>query len=177
MNTQSRYDDERLARLIQTLRPAPGDWVRRAQGIPSSSPLTDDDLAALTRRLDRDPSFRESFDSDPIATAEKAGMPALAGQLEREMQELVALAERITNDSAYRVQLADDPEAALVAAGVPGETAEPLLRAFAMPEDVLDKVPEVSAHCMEKLSPKARLVILLLGTSAVDAAIRSASRR
>jgi hypothetical protein len=176
VTTQNRYDDERLARLIQTLRPAPEGWVQRAQQIPIGPPLTDADVGELSRRLESDAGFRQRFDVDPVAAAESAGMPALATQLRRELRELVTLAERITNDDAYRAQLDEDPQAAVVAAGIPGETTEPLLRAFAVPDAVLDKVPEVSAHCMERLSPKARLVILLLGTSAVDAVIRSTSR-
>jgi hypothetical protein len=135
--------------------------------------LTDSDVAELSRRLERDAAFRKRFDVDPVEAAESAGMTALATQLRRELRELVTLAERITTDGAYLAQLEDNPQAAVVAAGIPGETTEPLLRAFALPDAVLDKVPEVSAHCMETLSPKARLVILLLGTSAVDALIRS----
>jgi hypothetical protein len=173
VTTPTRYDDERLARLLQTLRPAPNDWVERAQQIPVGPPLTDSDVAELSRMLERDAAFRERFDADPVGAAESAGMTALATQLRRELRELVSLAERITTDGAYLAQLEDDPEAAVVAAGIPGETTEPLLRAFALPDAVLDKVPEVSAHCMETLSPKARLVMLLLGTSAVDALIRS----
>jgi hypothetical protein len=176
VTTPTRYDDERLARLLQTLRPAPEDWVLRAQQIPVGPPLTDADVAQLSRQLESDPDFRRRFDTDPVAAAESAGMTALATQLRREMRELVTLAERVTNDGVYRAQLEDDPRAAVVAAGIPGETTEPLLRAFAVPDAVLDKVPEVSAHCMETLSPKARLMILLLGTSAVDAVIRSTSR-
>jgi hypothetical protein len=175
VTTPNRYDDQGLARLLQTLRPAPDDWVQRAQQIPVGPPLTDADVAELSQRLERDAGFREQFDADPVAAADDAGMPALATQLRREMRDLVTVAERITNDDAYRSQLEEDPRAAVVAAGIPCETTEPLLRAFAMPAELIDKVPEVSAHTMEKLSPKARLVILLLGTSAVGALIRSSA--
>ena len=176
MTRETRYEEERLARLLQTLRPAPQDWVTRAQQIPVGPPLTDIHVKALSRKLEIDADFRQRFDADPVAAAESAGMHGLATQLVRELRDLVTLAERITNDDAYRAVLEDDPQAAVVAAGIPGETAEPLLRAFAMPETVVDKVPEVSAHSMEALSPKARLVILLLGTTAVSAAIRSSQR-
>jgi hypothetical protein len=64
----------------------------------------------------------------------------------------------------------------LVAAGVPDETTEPVIRAFALPEELLERVPDVCAHKQEGLSLKARLVMLLLGTSALDEAIRSATR-
>jgi hypothetical protein len=176
VTTSARYDEERLARLLQTLRPAPEDWVRRAQQIPVGPPLTEADVAELSRKLESDAAFREGFDADPVAAAEAAGMTGLATQLRRELAELVTLSERITHDGAYRAQLEDDPQAAVVAAGIPGETTEPLLRALALPDAVLDKVPEVSAHCMETLSPKARLVILMLGTSAFDALVRASSR-
>jgi hypothetical protein len=154
------------------LRPAPEAWIRRAQEIPLGPALSDSDVAELARRLETDDGFRKRFDADPVAAAEFAGMSDLSAQLRREMHELVALAERITSDSAYRELLEDDPQAALVAAGIPGETAEPLLRAFALPEDVLEKV-EVCAHRSEGLSLKARLIMLLLGTSAVNEAVRT----
>jgi hypothetical protein len=172
VNNAQRYDEERLGELLQLLRPAPEAWVRRAQEIPLAEPLSDSDVGELARRLETDEGFRKRFDADPVAAAEFAGMSGLAGQLRREMQELTALAERITSDSAYREQLEEDPQAALVGAGMPGEAAEPLLRAFAMPENVLEKV-EVCAHRSEGLSLKARLIMLLLGTSAVNEAVRT----
>jgi hypothetical protein len=174
---ETRYDDERVARLLQTLRPAPEDWVDRAQQIPFAPSLTETDVARLARRLEGDGDFRKRFDADPVAAAESGGMATLATQLRRELRDLAALADRITNDSAYRTRLEGDPRAAVEQAGIPGETTEQLLRAFALPEAVLDKVPEVAAHSMETLSPKARLVILLLGTTAVNTVIRSSSQR
>jgi hypothetical protein len=172
VNSEQRYDEERLGELLQLLRPAPEAWVRRAQEIPLGPPLSGDDVAELARRLETDEGFRKRFDTDPIAAAEFAGMSDLAAQLRREMHELTALAERITSDSAYREQLEEDPQAALVAAGMPGEATEPLLRAFALPEELLEKV-EVCAHRSEGLSLKARLIMLLLGTSAVNEAVRA----
>jgi hypothetical protein len=154
------------------LRPAPEAWVRRAQEIPVAPLLSDSDVAELAGKLDTDEGFRKRFDADPVAATEFAGMSELSAQLRREMHELVAFAERITSDGAYREQLAADPYTALIAAGMPGEAAEPLLRAFDLPEDVLEKV-EVSAHRQEGLSLKARLVMLLLGTSAVNEAVRA----
>lgn len=172
MNTEQRYNEERLGELLQVLRPAPEAWLRRAQEIPLGPPLSYSAVSELARRLETDEGFRRRFDADPVAAAEIAGMSDLSAQLRREMHELVALAERITSDSAYREQLTEDPEAVLVAAGIPGETAEPLLRALALPDDVLEKV-EVCAHRSEGLSLKARLVMLLLGTSAVNEAVRA----
>ena len=175
MSTEQRYDEERLGELLQILRPAPEAWVRRAQEIPLGPPLTDSDVSELARKLETDEGFRKRFDADPVAAAEFAGMSGLAGQLKREMRDLVALAERVTSDSAYRAKLEDDPNGVLVAAGVPSESAESLLRALDLPEDLLDKL-EVVAHRAEKLSLKDRLVMLLLGTSALDEAIRAATR-
>ena len=139
--------------------------------------LTDSDLAKLGPELEIDPMFRQRFDADPIAAVEAAGMHELALRLEREMRELVALAERIANDDVYRAELDRDPVTALVAAGIPAATAEPLLQALAVPEDVLAKLPEVVAHQYEEPPLKARLLILLLGSAAVARKIRSAARR
>jgi putative modified peptide len=117
--------------------------------------------------------FRERFDSDPVAAAEETGMRELALTLKREMRDLVALAERITNDDAFRSELDADPVAALVAAGMPAGTAEPLLHALAVPDEVLTKLPDVVAHQHERVSRRARLLILLLGTTAVAEKIRT----
>ena len=116
--------------------------------------------------------FRESFDADPVAAAEAAGMRELASRLEQELRELVALAERVANDDVYRAELDRDPLAALAAAGMPAEAAEPLLQAFGMPEEVLEKLPDVVAHKHEPLGPTAQLLLLLLGTPAVTKKIR-----
>jgi putative modified peptide len=171
------YDDERLASLLRLLRPAPKAWVQKAKGIPltAGAPLTDEDLAELARKLEVDASFRELFDLDPVRAAEAAGMRRLAAQLRREILELVALAERIAQDDAYRAELAEDPLTALAAAGVPAETAEPLFRALAVPDDWLAKVPDVVAHRHRRMPLRARLVIILLSSSAVGAGLRSAA--
>lgn len=181
------YGDERLARLLRLLRPAPQGWVTKAQRIlvdmsARHQPvveerwLTDGDLAKLGRELEMDPMFRQRFDADPVAAAEEAGMHELALGLERELREVVALAERIANDDVYRAELDTDPVAALVAAGMPAATAEPLLQALAVPDDVLAKLPEVVAHQFEQQPLKARLLFLLLGSTAVAETIRSATR-
>lgn len=178
--------DGRLARLLRLLRPAPQGWVTKAQRIPldmsvrdqtavEERRLTDGDLAELGRKLESDPMFRRRFDADPVAAAEAAGMRELASGLEREMRGLVALAERIANDDVYRAELETDPVAALVAAGMPAATAEPLLQALAVPDEVLAKLPDVVAHRYEQLPLKARLLILLLGSTAVVEKTRSAA--
>lgn len=148
----------------------------RGQPVAAERRLTDSDLAELARELEIDPIFRQRFDADPVAAAEAAGMRELALGLEREMRELVALAERIASGDVYRAELDTDPVAALAAAGMPAATAEPLLQALAVQDEVLAKLPEVVAHQYEQLPLKARLLLLLLGSTAVVEKIRSATR-
>ena len=163
-------------RLLQLLRPAPHGWLTKAQRIALDiGVLTDLDVATLGRKLESDPIFRQRFDSDPVAASEELGMRGLAMRLEREMRELVALAERVANDEGFRGELDMDPEAALVAAGMPGGTAEPLLRALDVSDEVLAKLPEVVAHQHEYVPQRSRLLILLLGTSAVAERLRAKS--
>jgi putative modified peptide len=171
---------------LRLLRPVPESWIKRAQQIPldrsrrgqeaEERGLTDSDLAKLGRRLEIDPKFRQSFDADPVAASEAAGMRELALRLEQELRELVALAERVTSDDVYRAELDRDPLAALDAAGMPAATAEPLLQALGMPEEVLAKLPDVVAHKHEQLSPTTQLLLLLLGTPAVTRRIRAVTR-
>jgi hypothetical protein len=174
--TNSR-DHERLARLLRLLRPAPVGWVTRAQHIVlEMSALTDRHLIELGRKLESDPSFRKRFDADPVAAAETMGMREVALGLEREIRGLVALAERIASDNVYRAALDADPVAELRAAGMPPAAADPLLRALAIDDETLAKLPEVVAHGHEPIPRTARLLILLLGSTAVVEKIRSASR-
>jgi putative modified peptide len=180
------YGDARLARLLRLFSPVPEAWVRKAQRIPldlgvrdpaaRERSLRDGDLEELGRKLELDPTFRQRFDVDPVAAAEEAGMHELALALQREMRELVALAERIATDDAYRAELHADPVTALVAAAMPAATAEPLLQALAVPDEVLAKLPEVVAHQHEQLPRRARLLTLLLGRPALAEKIRSATR-
>src|SRR6266571_1129584 len=86
--------------------------------------------------------------------------------------QLLALAERITADSAYRDELHADPVTTLEMSGVPSDAAEPLLRALGASDKVLGKLPEVVAHQHEHQSIRSRLVILLLGSTAVVEKIR-----
>jgi hypothetical protein len=175
--------DARLAHLLGLPRPAPQGWVTKAQGIfldrglrdsaAEASGLTDRDLAELGRKLEIDPVFGRRFDADPVAAVGAAGMHELASGLEREMRELVALAERIANDDVYRAELDADPVMALVAAGLPAATAEPLLRALGVPDEVLAKLPDVVAHQSEELPLEARLLILVLERPAVAEKIRA----
>jgi putative modified peptide len=138
--------------------------------------LTNGDLVVLRRALD-DSAFRERFDADPIAAVRAAELHDLALRLASELRELVALAERIAIDDVYRAELNTDPMAALVAAGMPSTTAEPLLQALAVPEELLAKLPDVVAHLHEQPPLKAPLIITLLESTAVVEAIRSRARR
>jgi hypothetical protein len=174
------HGDVRLAHLLRLLRPAPQGWITKAQRIRDSAAeartLTDRDLAELGQKLEIDPVFRQRFDADPVAAVEAAGMHELALRLDQEMRELVALAERIASDDVYRAELDTDPVTALVATDMPAATAEPLLRALAVPDEVLAKLPDVVAHQYEELPLRARLLILLLGSPAVAEKIRAATR-
>ena len=181
------YRDERLARLLRILRPAPRDWIASAQRIffdlsipgqarAAEARLADGDLVVLRRALD-DALFRQRFDADPIAATQAAELHELAARLASEMRELVALAERIAIDDVYRAELDADPAAALVAAGMPATTAEPLLQVLAVSDDVLAKLPDVVAHQHEPPPLKARLIITLLESNAVVETIRSRARR
>jgi len=177
------HGDARLAQLLRLLRPAPQGWITKAQQIfldrslrdvgAEASGLTDRDLVELGRKLEIDTMFGQRFDVDPVAAVEAAGMHELASRLEEEMHELVALAERIANDDVYRAELDADPVTTLVAAGLPTATAEPLLRALALPDELLAKLPDVVAHQSEELPLKARLQILLLARPAVAEKIRA----
>jgi hypothetical protein len=181
------YDQQRLVRLLRLLRPAPQAWIEKAQRTllemlaqdrtAVDRALIEASATKLRRALELDPLFRESFNGDPVAAAEAAGWPELARGLEREMRELVALAERITADSAYRDGLHADPVTTLEMSGVPSDAAEPLLRALGASEGVLGKLPEVVAHQHEQQSIRSRLVILLLGSTAVVEKIRDVTRR
>jgi putative modified peptide len=173
----NRYGVERLVHLLRLLRPAPDGWLTRAQRIALDvGVLTDGDLEALGQLLESDPMFRQRFDSDPVAAAEEMGMRAVALGLEREMRELVALAERVANDAVFREQLETDPAAALATAGMPPETAEPVVRELAVRDEVLAKLPEVVAHRYQDVGQRARLLILLLGTTAVVERLRAEPR-
>ena len=121
--------------------------VMRDQREAAQSGLTEGDhLAELGQKLEIDLMFRQRFDVDPVAAAEGAGMHQVALGLKQEMLGLVALAERIANDDVYRAELHTDPVGALVAAGMSAATADPLLQALAVPEEVLAMLPEVVAH-------------------------------
>lgn len=175
------HGNERLARLLRLLRPAPEGWVESARRIftpssvgdlPAAGGLTDADVAELASALERNPLFRERFDADPVAAAREVGMRELASRIEVEIGALVAVAERIANDVDYRASLTSDPMATLAAEGLPRSTVEPYLRALDDSSEALESLPEVVAH-RDEPSARARAVLLLLGCSAVVARIRA----
>jgi len=104
-------------------------------------------------------------------------MHEVASATGREIHDLVALAERVANDDVYRAELKNDPLAALAAAGMPAAAAEPLLRALAVPDEALAKLPEVVAHQHEEQPIRTRLLILLLERPGVTEKIRAATLR
>jgi hypothetical protein len=54
------YDEERIARLLQALPPAPEGWVRAAQELPRSRAELDEIVA----RAEADVRFREALIAD-----------------------------------------------------------------------------------------------------------------
>jgi hypothetical protein len=131
----------------------------------------------LGRRLERDLSFRQQFDADPVAAAEGAGLHELGVRLQQEIQELVALAERVARDDAYRADLGADPLAVLAAAGLPVGSAEPLLQMLALTTEAPAQLVEVQAHSFGKRPLEERLLLLLLTSRAVAEELRAAARR
>jgi hypothetical protein len=177
------YSQERLARLLRLLRPAPPAWIGRTQrtllemlthdrSADVGSGLTEAELTDLARALELDPLFRRSFDEDPVAAAEAAGWPTLARNIERDIAQLVAVAERITTDASYREELLEDPLVRLEKSGMPALAGEQLLQSLGGPDDVLARLPEVVAHRQDDASTHSRLLILILGSAAVGAMLR-----
>jgi hypothetical protein len=54
------YDEERIARLLQALPPAPEAWVRAAQELPRSR----GELDEIVARAEADARFREALVAD-----------------------------------------------------------------------------------------------------------------
>jgi hypothetical protein len=131
----------------------------------------------LGRQLERDPSFRQQFDADPVAAVEAAAMHELGLRLRRDIDELVTLAERVTRDEAYRADLAADPLAVLAAAGLPGGSAEPLLQVLALPTELPALLPDVEAHVLGKRPLDEGLLLLLLTSRAVVEELRAVTRQ
>lgn len=63
------YDEERLARLIRALPPAPEGWVRAAQELPLARTQLDDIVA----RAEADAEFQQRLVSDLEAALDADG--------------------------------------------------------------------------------------------------------
>jgi hypothetical protein len=63
------FDEERLARLIRALPPAPVGWVRAAQELP----LARTELDAIVARAEADAAFRARLVADLEAALEAEG--------------------------------------------------------------------------------------------------------
>lgn len=76
----SSYDEERLARLIRALPPAPEAWVRAAQELPRARAGIDEILA----RAEADAAFRRRLIEDLEGALQAEGYerdPALVEEL------------------------------------------------------------------------------------------------
>jgi hypothetical protein len=63
------FDEERLARLLRALPPAPEGWVRAAQELP----LARGELDAIVARAEADAKFRSRLVADLEAALEAEG--------------------------------------------------------------------------------------------------------
>jgi hypothetical protein len=95
--TSKPYDEERLGRLLALLRAAPGAWVERAKQVP----FAQRELDELERMLEADPTFSKSFDTDPVAATQAAGLKDLSARLEQELQEFLSETQEVV---AHRKQ-------------------------------------------------------------------------
>jgi hypothetical protein len=69
MTYRARYDEGRIAELLQTLPPAPAGWVEAAQELPAARREMDDIVA----RAEADADFRAAVMQDLEAALEAAG--------------------------------------------------------------------------------------------------------
>jgi hypothetical protein len=84
MNNESRHHEERLAKLLRTLPPAPEAWVRAAQELPRARR----EIEEIAARVEADREFRAAVTADLEAALEAAGyevdpsmLPALRARL------------------------------------------------------------------------------------------------
>ena len=64
------HPEERVARLLQLLPPAPRGWVEAAQELPLVRP----DLDRIVARAETDVRFRELLAADPPTALEQEGL-------------------------------------------------------------------------------------------------------
>lgn len=80
------YDEERLAKLIRALPPAPESWVRAAQELP----FVRGELDEIVARAEADAAFRQRLIADLEGALEAEGY-------ERDPVVLAALRARLTS--------------------------------------------------------------------------------
>lgn len=68
----SGYDEERIAKLLRLLPPAPAAWVSAAQELPAARL----ELADLVERAEADAAFRARVVADLESALETEGIPA-----------------------------------------------------------------------------------------------------
>ncbi len=73
------YDEERIARLLKALPPAPAGWVRAAQELPRSRRELDEIVA----RAEADVRFREALVADLESALAAEGLEPDERTLER----------------------------------------------------------------------------------------------
>jgi regulator of protease activity HflC (stomatin/prohibitin superfamily) len=83
----TRFEEERLARLIRALPPAPEGWVRAAQELPFAL----GELDAIVARAEADAEFRARLVADLEAALEAEGY-------ERDPAVIDALRYRFTSE-------------------------------------------------------------------------------
>jgi hypothetical protein len=66
------YDEERIARLLRLLPPAPQGWARAAQELPRARA----ELTAIVARAEADAAFRAKVLADLEAALESEGIAA-----------------------------------------------------------------------------------------------------
>ena len=64
------YDEEQLAELLRTLRPAPPGWIEAAKELPAARSSLDD----LVERARADAEFRRAVIADLEAALERVGV-------------------------------------------------------------------------------------------------------
>jgi hypothetical protein len=78
------FDEERLARLIRALPPAPEAWMRAAQELP----LAQTELDEIVARAEADAEFRQRLVADLEAALQAEGYerdPAIVEALKRRL--------------------------------------------------------------------------------------------
>ena len=168
------HGDARLARLLRLLRPAPEAWVARAQRIP----LGDEPSGSTGRGRDRTDRWRpgdprEGARDRPGVSAALRRRPRRCGRGGRAARARVgtgagaARARSSCRADRKRRRLpgraAPRPGGGARRCGYAHGDRRALLRALAVPDEVLAKLPDFVAHQHEQLPIKARLCFFSSG--------------